>query len=79
MAEYDPWSDDDCQTAFIELHAEDFDLWCMERGIHYDYSMDHEMDYCESQDDKFLEFAYNYHESWLDAQAEKRRESDENR
>ena len=57
---FDPWDDQDCQAAFIEKNYEDFEHYCLNKGIHHDYYCDHEFDYCEAREDDFLEFAANY-------------------
>jgi hypothetical protein len=50
----------ECQQAFVEANAGDVEIYLLERGIDPDYYCDHELDYCEADSDRFMEFAYNY-------------------
>jgi hypothetical protein len=43
---------------FIAYNYEDFEQEMGEHGIDPDYYCDHEFDYCESNDDSFLEFGF---------------------
>ena len=55
------FDDTDCITAFIEANYQDFEEWANERGVYPDYYCDHEFNYCEHHDEKFMEFALDYY------------------
>lgn len=79
MKPYDPYEDENCIQAFIESNYEDFEETMNERGIYHDYYCDHEFDYCESKEEKFLEFAEKFHAAFLESQEEHKREVREDR
>lgn len=57
MKEFDPYSDFSLMHDFIELNYQDFEMHCIERGIHHDYYLYEEINYLEQNDASFRRFA----------------------
>lgn len=60
---HDPWTDKQCQTNYCKENGTDFDYFVADRFPSDYMTSNHEkfeLDYCETNEDDFLEFAREY-------------------
>lgn len=62
MKTYDPWEDKQCIAYFCEKNSDEFDQWFHENANHPAKKEHYELDFCEANAGRYLDFASNYND-----------------